>query len=62
MLKNTPKLLTERLILRRFSEQDIPALFEIYRDEQANTFLPWFPLKTLDEAGECSSTTIWVIP
>ena len=50
MLENTPKLLTERLILRRFSEQDIPALFEIYRDEQANTFLPWFPLKTLDEA------------
>ena len=52
MLENTPELFTGRLILRRFTRQDIPALFEIYRDEQANTFLPWFPLKTLDQAEE----------
>ena len=42
---NTPKLTTERLILRR-----IPALFEILKDEEVNTFLPWFPLLSLVEA------------
>lgn len=52
MPENTPELFTERLILRRFTQQDIPALFEIYRDEQANTFLPWFPLKTPAQAEE----------
>ena len=49
---NTPKLVTERLILRRFEEKDIPALFEILKDEEVNTFLPWFPLRTLGEARE----------
>ena len=52
MPENTPELFTERLILRRFTQQDIPALFEIYRDEQANTFLPWFALKTPAQAEE----------
>ena len=49
---NTPKLTTERLILRRFEEKDIPALFEILKDEEVNTFLPWFPLRSLGEARE----------
>ena len=47
---NTPKLVTARLILRRFEEKDIPALFDILKDEEVNTFLPWFPLRTLGEA------------
>ncbi len=47
---NTPTLTTERLILRRFTEEDLSALFDIYRDEEVNTFLPWFPLQTLEEA------------
>lgn len=46
---NTPTLTTERLILRKFSENDLGALFKIYGDEEVNTFLPWFPLKTLEE-------------
>ncbi len=46
---NTPTLTTERLILRKFSENDLDALFKIYSDEEVNTFLPWFPLKTLEE-------------
>lgn len=41
---------TERLLLRTFTEDDIEALFAIYRDEEVNTFLPWFPLRTLEEA------------
>lgn len=47
---NTPSLETERLILRKFTEKDLKALYEIYCDEEVNTFLPWFPLKTIEEA------------
>lgn len=46
----TPRLETERLILRRFTKQDTEAIFAIYRDAEVNTFLPWFPLKTIEEA------------
>ena len=49
LAENTPFLETERLILRKFTKQDLPALFAIYSDEEANRFLPWFPLKTMDE-------------
>ena len=31
--QNTPTLETKRLILRKFTENDIEALFNIYRDE-----------------------------
>lgn len=37
---NTPALETERLILRRFTESDMEALFLILNDEKANRFLP----------------------
>lgn len=47
---NTPELETERLILRKFTENDLPALLAIFSDEEANTFLPWFPLKSMREA------------
>jgi RimJ/RimL family protein N-acetyltransferase len=46
---NTPTLETERLILRKFTEDDFPALFDIYSDEEVNTYLPWFPLKSIEE-------------
>lgn len=47
---NTPTLETQRLILRKFTKKDLKAIYEIYSDEEVNTFLPWFPLKTMDEA------------
>ena len=47
---NTPDLETERLRLRRFDEEDLDDLFAIYADEATNTFLPWFPVKSLEEA------------
>ena len=47
---NTPQLETERLILRKFTENDIEALYLILADKEVNTFLPWFPLKTIEEA------------
>lgn len=47
---NTPTLKTERLILRKFTENDFVALFEIYSDRDVNTYLPWFTLKSMEEA------------
>ena len=46
---NTPTLETERLILRKFTEQDIEALFVILRDEEVNKFLPQYPVKSMEE-------------
>lgn len=37
---NTPTLETERLILRKFTEEDIKALFLILKDEEVNKYLP----------------------
>lgn len=48
--ENTPIIKTERLILRKFTQDDVEALFEILSCKEVNTFLPWLPLKTLDEA------------
>ena len=50
---NTPELHTERLRLRRFREHDasdMEAFFRIYSDVETNTFLPWFPVRNMDEA------------
>ena len=46
---NTPTLETERLILRQFTEDDLEALFLILKDEEVNKFLPWYPMKNLEE-------------
>ena len=47
---STPTLITERLILQKFTTDDFKALYKIYSDEEINKFLPWFPWKTLEEA------------
>lgn len=46
---NTPTIFTERLILRKFTEQDMEALFLILQDEEVNKFLPWYPVKSMVE-------------
>ncbi len=46
---NTPTLETERLILRKFTESDLAALFLILKDEETNIFLPWYPMKNMEE-------------
>lgn len=51
-MENTPTLTTPRLLLRRFALEDAPAMWELLRDEEVNTFLPWFPVKTLEEARQ----------
>lgn len=47
---NTPTLETPRLRLRKFSENDLEALLMIFSDFETNTYLPWFPISTLEEA------------
>lgn len=47
---NTPTLETKRLILRKFTSADLDALFLIFKDEEVNQYLPWYPLKNLEEA------------
>lgn len=48
---NTPTIETQRLILRRFTQDDARALYQILSDEEVNTFLPMFLLKTMEEAN-----------
>lgn len=48
-MENSPTLTTQRLILRKFTPEDAPALHEILSDPVVNTFLPWFPTQTLEE-------------
>lgn len=50
VVENTPQIVTERLILRKFTKTDAEALFLIMKDKEVNKFLPWFPLETVDEA------------
>ena len=45
------KIYTERLLLRKFTEEDIPHIFRIFSDRRVNEFLPWFPLSSLEEAA-----------
>ena len=47
---NTPALETDRLILRKFTEKDLAALLDIYRDKEVNTYLPWFSLESMADA------------
>lgn len=49
---NTAQLETERLILRKFTEEDIEALYLLLKDEEVNIFLPWFPVKNIKEAED----------
>ncbi len=48
--ENSPTIITDRLILRKFTMADAEALLEILSDVEVNTFLPWHPLKSLKEA------------
>lgn len=48
--KNTPRLETDRLLLRKFSDSDLDAILSIFGDREVNAYLPWFPLRSLAEA------------
>lgn len=46
---NTPLLETERLRLRRFTEDDLGAAFRIFSDLTVNTYLPWYPAENSEQ-------------
>ena len=48
----TLRLETDRLILRKFENKDMEALYLLLKDEEVNTFLPWFPVKNLEETKD----------
>ncbi len=50
MNENTPVIETQRLILRKFTPEDVIDFLEIMSDKEVNAFLPWFPLRTIEEA------------
>ncbi len=43
---------TDRLILRKFKCGDIPALYSLLEDKEVNTFLPWFPVRSIEETKD----------
>ena len=47
----TPTLTTERLLLREWTPVDLADILRIFGDEETNHFLPWYPLKTMEEAA-----------
>lgn len=49
-MNNTTERCTERLILRRFTEEDAEAFYQILRDPEVHAFWPLFPPETLLEA------------
>lgn len=49
MTENTPLIKTNRLLLRKFTKLDAPAMLSLLKDKEVNTFLPWFPLETLND-------------
>lgn len=49
--KEVVRLETERLILREYTDSDLEAMFRIFSDEEVNRFLPWFPVKTIEETA-----------
>ena len=46
------RLETNRLILRRFEEQDMEAIYLLFSDKEVNRFLPWYPVKDMDETKD----------
>lgn len=52
IIENTPTIETERLILRKCTFEDAENFLYLLSDEETNTFLPWFTIKTLEDARE----------
>lgn len=46
---NTPEIETGRLLLRKFTASDMDALYLLLRDGEVNRFLPWYPVKSMQE-------------
>ena len=43
---------TNRLILRKFEESDMEAIYLLFSDKVVNIFLPWYPVKDMNGAKD----------
>lgn len=41
---------TKRLILRPITTDDLKDFFVLLADKKTNIYLPWFPIRSIDEA------------
>ena len=46
------KIETNRLVLRKFEENDLEAIYLIFSEKEVNTFLPWYPVKDMNETKD----------
>lgn len=46
------EIVTKRLILRKFQKEDQSFFYELLKDEAVNKFLPWFPVKSMEETEQ----------
>lgn len=46
-----PILETQRLILKKFTKSDLSTFYTIFKDVEVHTYLPWYPLASLEEAA-----------
>lgn len=46
------EIVTKRLILRKFQKEDQSFFYEFLKDEAVNKFLPWFPVKSMEETEQ----------
>ncbi len=49
IIENSPTLETERLVLRKFQEDDLEAFLEIIGDEEVTRYLPWSTITDPEE-------------
>lgn len=45
------RIITDRLILRSFTTDDLDDIYTLLADEEVNRYLPWFPVKSREEAA-----------
>lgn len=58
-MQNSPRLETERFVLRKFEDKDLNDLHEILSDEVVNTYLPWFVSEILEDSKQFLNERIY---
>lgn len=56
-IQNTPLIETDRLILWKFTQEDVVDLISIMDDQKVNKYLSWFPISSLDDTNQFLRTT-----
>lgn len=51
---------TKRLLLRNFQEEDCFALHELLKDEEVNTYLPWWPSTSLEDTKKFLEAKVYL--